>query len=176
MSAIEFHCEHCGKHIRAPHDAGGTHGKCPACHQSVYIPLADDELEPMGLAPVDDSEERRVTELIDEERKLTHELLQERELKRGGAASEAASKPTPRQAAPAPAMTDHDLEHLAGEYVAMMASGRLAEAEKLAATIRRQGARAKPIVEHLMADELPPVGAENVPRPVILGFLKQLLG
>ncbi|MCA9243938.1 MAG: hypothetical protein KDA32_08300 [Phycisphaerales bacterium] len=174
MNAIEFHCEHCGKHIRAPHSAGGTHGKCPSCHQDVYIPTPDDELAPMDLAPMDESEERRVSRLIEEERQLTHELLHERDVKRPG--DKTPPKPPTRPASEEPLLSDHDLEHLAGEYVAKMAAGRLAEAEKLAATIRRHGARAKPIVEHLMADELPPVGAESVPRPVILGFLKQLLG
>ena len=44
--SIEIHCDHCGKLIKAPDDAGGQRGKCPYCHQSVYVPApnaGDDE-------------------------------------------------------------------------------------------------------------------------------------
>ena len=50
---ISFHCEHCGKKIEAPDAAGGKWGKCPGCHNKVYVPAnkptqPDDELR---LAP-----------------------------------------------------------------------------------------------------------------------------
>ena len=47
---IEFHCPKCGKHIKAPKEAAGKNGKCPACHQSVYVPTPDDEIEPLWRA------------------------------------------------------------------------------------------------------------------------------
>ena len=50
--AITFHCEHCGKKIEAPNSAGGKWGKCPACHNKLYVPdlYPDEELK---LAPID---------------------------------------------------------------------------------------------------------------------------
>jgi DNA-directed RNA polymerase subunit RPC12/RpoP len=36
--AITFHCGHCGKKIEAPDSAGGKWGKCPSCHNKVYVP------------------------------------------------------------------------------------------------------------------------------------------
>ena len=63
--SIKFHCEYCGKKIDAPDTAGGKRGKCPACHNKIYVPQidADDELK---LAPVDETEEERQKRLLDE--------------------------------------------------------------------------------------------------------------
>ena len=38
---ISFHCAHCGKKMEAPDDAGGKWGKCPRCHNKLYVPSAD---------------------------------------------------------------------------------------------------------------------------------------
>ena len=54
---IEFHCSHCGHKVKAPDDAAGKRGKCPACKNSVYIPTPSEDLEPLTLAPLDTKEE-----------------------------------------------------------------------------------------------------------------------
>ena len=56
--SIKFHCEHCGKRIDAPDTAGGKWGKCPSCHNKVYVPQPEDGDEPLTLAPVDETEEQ----------------------------------------------------------------------------------------------------------------------
>ncbi len=61
--SIELHCPKCAKLIRAPDNAGGKRGKCPYCKESIYIPLRPDEAEEIGIAPIDEEEERRVKEL-----------------------------------------------------------------------------------------------------------------
>ena len=81
--AINFHCDHCGKEIRAADSAGGKWGKCPSCHNKLYVPnlnIADE----LTLAPVDESEEEKKKRLMAETYKLTHDILQERELPADG--------------------------------------------------------------------------------------------
>ncbi len=76
---ISFHCEHCGKKIEAPDTAGGKWGKCPACHNKVYVPASktaqpDDELR---LAPLDTEEEIRHRKMLAEEARLRQDILKE---------------------------------------------------------------------------------------------------
>ena len=87
--SIEFHCEHCGKSVRAPDETGGKHGKCPSCHQSVYIPMPSDQVEPLDISPVDQTEERERARLRKEALQLQRDLLEERELPKGLAAQPA---------------------------------------------------------------------------------------
>ena len=56
---ISFHCEHCGKKIEAPDTAGGKWGKCPACHNKVYVPANNPPDDELRLAPIDTEEERK---------------------------------------------------------------------------------------------------------------------
>ena len=59
---ITFHCEHCGKKIEAPDSAGGKWGRCPACHNKVYVPgLSSDEK--LKLAPVDEEYQTKQKQL-----------------------------------------------------------------------------------------------------------------
>jgi len=166
--SIEFHCNHCGKLVRAPADAGGKHGKCPACHQSVYIPMPSDQIEPLDLAPVNDQEERQRAELLQESLELERRLLAERDLGREAAA------PPPRPAADQVLPPEVDAESLVFQYVEAMAAGDLASAEDLADEIRRNMAVAEPVIQRLMMDELLPQRLANIPRPVLLAFLRQL--
>ena len=57
--AITFHCKHCGKKIEANEKAAGKWGKCPSCHNKIYVPNlnAEDDLK---LAPVDEEAERQI--------------------------------------------------------------------------------------------------------------------
>ena len=54
--AIIFHCPSCGKEIKAADNAGGKWGKCPKCHNKIYVPSIDPEKEEpeLKLAPVDE--------------------------------------------------------------------------------------------------------------------------
>jgi phage FluMu protein Com len=164
--AIELHCEHCGKLVKAPDDAAGKHGKCPTCHQSVYIPSAD--VEPLDLQPIDAAAEAAVRRAEEESRALQRALLKEREAgperagddsrNRGGQVLE------PRL----------DMETLIIEYAAAMASGDLNQAEQYAADIKRDMAKAEDVMQRLTVDEMPHELLVVIPRPVLVGFFKQL--
>ena len=47
--AIIFHCDHCGRKIEASDNTGGKWGKCPSCHNKIYVPNLniDDDLKLM---------------------------------------------------------------------------------------------------------------------------------
>ncbi|MHC4752575.1 MAG: hypothetical protein ACYTFW_22230 [Planctomycetota bacterium] len=54
--AIIFHCDHCGKKIEAADTAGGKWGKCPACHNKLYVPRPDSG-EELKLAPLNETDQ-----------------------------------------------------------------------------------------------------------------------
>ena len=82
--SIKFHCDHCGKKIDAPDGTGGRWGKCPACHNKVYVPQEDDEGE-LTLTPIDETEEERQKRLMAETFQLTQNILQEKDVPETGA-------------------------------------------------------------------------------------------
>jgi hypothetical protein len=166
--AIEFHCDHCGRLVRTSNENAGKRGKCPHCHLSVYIPTPSEELEPLRLAPVDESEQRARERALEESRALARKLREERE-------------PPPPEAPKAPApepigdvRLHTDLDELITEYALCMAGGRLSEAEDLAVQIRMDMQRANEYIQHVTMDELPPPRLAHIPRALLLGFLKQL--
>ena len=166
--SIEFHCEHCGKLVRAPDDTGGKHGKCPSCHQSVYIPMPSDQIEPLDISPVDQAEERERARLRQEALELQRNLLEERELPKGLATEPA----LPAAGTPLPPKLD--MQTLLIEYALAMAAGNLEQAEQLATDIRTDMRAAEETIQRMVADELPPEQLAQIPRPVLAGFFRQL--
>lgn len=166
--AIELHCDHCGTLVRAPDDAGGKHGKCPSCHQSVYIPMPSEKVEPLEIAPIDQSEEQERARLLQESLELQRRLMNERDLPRETAAHQPSSSPSQP---PPPRL---DMETLVIEYAQAMAAGNLEEAERLATDIRADLRAAEETIQRLVADELPPEQLAQIPRPVLAGFFRQL--
>lgn len=162
---IEFHCNFCGRLVRAPENAGGKHGKCPSCHQSVYVPTPADQIEVLGLAPVDPNDERERSRLLAEAQALQSSVLHDKSAGESGSAHSAA--------APQP-LSHEDVEHLVYNYVIRMAGGDLEEADKLARQLRRHAKLTEEVVDHITIDQLLPAPIANIPRPVVLAFLKQL--
>ena len=172
--SIELHCPQCEKLIRAPDNAGGKHGKCPYCEAKVYIPtpIKDDDL--LTLAPIDEAEERRERQLREEAIKYAAAFDKDADLKtvpgegtgsRGGAAA------SRRPQAPGEVVEVGDEVE---RFVLAMRDSKLDDAERIVNKLRRVGARARDYVEGLMLDPTPPP-IEDVPRPLVQGFLKSLL-
>lgn len=172
---IDLHCNHCGKHIRAPDEAGGKHGKCPYCKQDVYVPMAAAEVEEIPLAPLDEDHRRRERELADEDRRyqaaISHEDREPPE--KPGRESSAGAE----TAMPLPRPDDViDVPGLVVRYVLAMKDSKLDQADRIAAKLKGASAKTRDEVQRLMVDELPPAGLEGVPPAVYKGFLKTLLG
>lgn len=165
--AIEFHCDHCGKLVKTADEHAGKRGKCPHCHQSVYIPTPPDELEPLRLAPLDEGAERERHRLMQEAQQLAQKLRDEKDV----------PPEVPRAPLPEPVgdvRLSADMESLITEYLLCMSAGKLNEAEALAKDIRADIALADEFIQRLTMDELPPPRLAKIPRALLLGFLKQL--
>ncbi len=166
--AIEFHCSHCGNLVRSAREHAGKFGKCPHCHQAVYIPTPSEEIEPLRLAPVDEQARREAERQAEELRRLARSLHAER----------AEPPPEPPSASRPEPVSDvrlpSDMETLLTEYLICMAEGNLSQAEELASEIRKDLVRADEYIQRLTMDEILPARLAHIPRALLLGFLKQL--
>ncbi len=182
---IEFHCVHCQHLIRTGDEHAGRHGKCPFCHQSVYIPTPRDQLEPLELAPLDDNEERERERALRETRDITQAILRDKDKPEGAAARApvtppGAGKPARPSSAPAPSppaasgASAGDVETLIVDYAVCMFDGDLDEARSLAAQIATHRAAAERVVQRLIMDEVLPKPLARIPRAILNGYLKKL--
>lgn len=185
--SIELHCNHCGKLVKAPDEAAGKHGKCPSCHQMVYIPTPSTELETFDLAPVDTEFERRKQKLMEETHQLTKKILMDREglppEKPGDraerlAAQERASAEratTERTAARGGAtISSGQANDLVIRYAVAVAGGDVNEAEKLSAVLRQNHRLMDDAIQRVLSDEIPPPQLEKIPRALLVGIFKKL--
>lgn len=182
---IEFHCEHCQHVIKAPTDAGGKKGKCPRCQNVVYVPIAPEDSGEIPLSPVDEAEERRAREAERERREVEHRLLRERtmpgepargagrpgEAGRGAAAGRPGA--TTGRTSGESRTSDVDPRKIVAEFISAMAEGRLDAADRCAAELAQMKSRANAAIDAISSDDIG-TGLPKLPRPVLIGFLKQL--
>ena len=161
--AITFHCEHCGKKIEAPDNAGGKWGKCPACHNKLYVPdlSPGDELK---LAPIDEEEEERKRELMAETFQLTQDILLEREVPEGPV----------EPAFPVPKIADKELTKNIIMYLRQMADGDLDKAQRTADSIAPYGQQAVKILDQIAVSDMPEPELTDVPPQVLAGLIRNL--
>lgn len=167
--SIELHCPKCGKLIRAPDNAGGKHGRCPYCKESVYVPLPPAQEDEIGLAPVDNEEERRLEELRRESTQYIATVGHETE--------DVPDVGDPPPSGPAPVPIPGEVVDLGAEveaYLVAMRDSKLDEAEEVVGRLAQAGTQARDYVEGMMVDEMP-LQIENLPTPLANGFLKTLL-
>jgi len=161
--AIIFHCDHCGKKIEAPDNAGGKWGKCPACHNRLYVPSPDSD-EELKLAPIDESEEERKKRLMAETYKLTQDILQEREVP---------NEPT-EVVEPISGMGERELTKNIIMYLRQMADDELHEAQRTVGLIARHGPHAVKILERMALSEIPEPELMDIPRQVLSALIRTL--
>lgn len=171
--AIVFHCEHCGKKIEAPDSAGGKRGKCPACHNRVYVPAPKAEDEALHLAPIDDSEEQQRKQMMTETFNLTEQLLKEK------IAPDIPSEEIPAPEGglsiiPLPGMDDNALEKSVIQYLHYMAEGELDQAAKLEEGITSSGKRANHILEQIALNQITDAKLSALPPQVLSALIRQL--
>lgn len=170
--SIEFHCDHCARLIRAPAEASGKRGKCPYCHQSVYIPTPPENIEEIPLAPLDETEEMTRRRLDEERKRIEAQLRAERrppaEEGRGSAARGGASGSSTAGAA---ASEVHDM---VVDYLLLMRNSELVQAEAVLANLLKNRQLAREVVDRMAADAVPPAELAEVPPALFQGFLKNL--
>lgn len=159
--AIKFHCNFCGKKIEAPDTAGGKWGKCPACHAKLYVPLpmAEDELK---LAPIDETEEQRKRQLLQETFRLTQDILQER------------NAPEVAPAGPATDISQEQLTKHIFQYLRQMFTGDLDAAQKTADLIVPHRRKAIVLLDQIVRSKKRDPELEDIPLQVLSGLIRNL--
>jgi phage FluMu protein Com len=161
--AIVFHCEHCGKKVEASDGSGGKRAKCPACHNTVYVPSLDSD-EELKLAPIDKEEEEKRKELLNETYHLTQEILLEREVPDG----------PPGSGRPALEISEKELTKNIILYLRQMANGDLDDATRTADSIAPYGRQAVKILDKIAVSEMPEPELADVPPQVLSGMIRNL--
>jgi hypothetical protein len=161
--AIVFHCQYCGKEIKAADSAGGKWGKCPTCHNKLYVPSPDID-EDLKLAPLDTQDEEREKQLMAETHKLTQDILQEREIPDG--------PETPSEAIYE--LGDAELRKDIILYLRQMARGDLDEAERTSALIAPYRAKVIEIIDRIALSEIPEPELHDIPPTLLSGLIRNL--
>jgi DNA-directed RNA polymerase subunit RPC12/RpoP len=158
--AITFHCEHCGKKIEASDSSVGKWGKCPACHNKIYVPdlSSDEELK---LAPIDQTDEVRQKQLMDETFNLTKNILLEKEIPADSAASVSD-------------ISDRDLTIHIITYLRQMADGQLEQAEETAKLLTPCDSRTVKLLDKIALSEVPEPELADIPSQVLSGLVRRL--
>ena len=166
---ISFHCELCGKKIEAPDTAGGKWGKCPACHNKVYVPANTPPDDEFRLAPIDTEEERRRKKMAAEVDRLREKILDEKDVPEEGVV------PKDQPAAPEPGdLSNAELTTFIISYLRQMADGELDLAEQTAKTILSNGQNAIRPLEKIALSEIPEPEIADIPQQVLSGLIKSL--
>ena len=163
--AIRFHCDHCGKEIKAADEAGGKWGKCPSCHSKIYVPNLNIQ-EELSVAPLDESDEEKEKRLMAETYALTQDILKERELPEGAT----------QISGPGSAMGEKELTTNIIMYLRQMADGFLDEAEATALAITSDSVHAVAILDKIALSDIPEPELADVAPQVLAGLIRTLRG
>jgi hypothetical protein len=162
---IKFQCSLCGKKIEAPDSAGGKWGKCPGCHNKVYVPQPISEEDELKLAPIDETDEQKQKQLMQETFDLTREILQENPVPE----AEAGSSP-----AGGPDISEEKLTEIIIRYLRQMAGGDLDDAQRTAELIVPHRRKAGPILDEFLHNQAPDPELEDIPKQVLSGLIRNL--
>ena len=166
--SIIFHCNHCGKKIETADSSGGKWGKCPACHNKVYVPdLGASEEDELKLAPLDLEEEKHKKELMAETFQIEQAILAEREVADGKKNSNT-EKPKPAE------ISEKDLTRRVINYLRMMADGEIGDADKIARVLRNYSKGAVVILDRIAMSDIPEPELSDIPGQVLSGFIRNL--
>ena len=159
--SIVLHCHHCGKKISAPDGTGGKYGKCPSCHNEVYIPGLDED-EELTLAPMDEDELKQKDELMNQTHELTQDILRQRQ-----------EPDAPQDSSQE--ISDRELRKHIILYLRLMADGELELAQETAEKIISHRALAKNIFDTIAVNEMPEPELADIPREVLTEFIKNFI-
>jgi hypothetical protein len=162
---ISFACEHCGKRVEAPEEAGGRRGRCPYCKNSCYIPSPVREEDLIDLAPEDAEEERRRKREVEALRRQDRALIADT-----GERPEGAPEPIEQRETLKP----EDLHHFIVNYVLDLSHSQLERAQKHLAELKKVKRMARAEVDRFLAGDLLEPALDAVPAKLRMGFLNQL--
>ena len=160
--SITFHCVHCNNKITAKDESAAKWGICPVCHNKIYIPDLNAEIDDLKLSPVDEEEEKKKKELMAETYQLTRDILQERE------------KPVSKGGTYQGVLDDKVLVARIVNYLRKMKDGKLAEAEAVADQITPYGPQAIQLLDKIASGEILEADLNYIPQAVLVTLLRNL--
>jgi hypothetical protein len=159
---IQFHCEHCGKKIEAPDNAGGKWGKCPRCHNKVYVPQLETGGDELKLAPIDEGEAIRQRQLMAETFEITQNILEEKTLPETPGSGQNSD------------MSEEQLTEIVIRYLRQMYEGDLEDAQRTSELIVAHRRKVKGIVEQIAASDPPDPELMDIPQQVLSALIRNL--
>ena len=168
---IRVTCEHCNHAIKAPLKAAGRRGKCPHCHNSVYIPTPQSERDEIPLE-LDDQDTRAAAEGLKKEAMEIAAAI--------GRETKEVPQPAviPHQESPAPqktALNATEINDLIIRYLLAMQVSELERAETLVAELKGAARQAKSKIQQMMVDAMRPDAVRSMADGLYQGFLRKLL-
>ena len=158
---IQFHCEHCGKKIEAPDNTGGRWGKCPRCHNKVYVPQLDDGDE-LKLAPLDENEDLRRRQLMAETFEITKNILEEKNVPETSIASQNSD------------ISDEKLTEIVIRYLRQMYEGDLDDAQRTSELIVSHRRKVRGVLDQIATSDPPDPELLDIPQQVLSGLIRNL--
>jgi len=162
--SIKFHCEYCGNQISAKDESAGKWGTCPACHNKLYIPDLNADIDDLTLAPIDEEAEKKQKELMVETYRITQDIMHFKD--------EAKEEKGP--AVGYVSMGYKELNEAVVTYLVRMASGDLEGAKVYEAHISQHGKDAIDIIDQISVSEIPEPELMNIPNVVLSRLIKDL--
>ena len=161
---ISFHCKYCSKKIEASEKSAGKWGRCPSCHNKIYVPDLNAEIDDLKLAPGDKTEEAKKQQLMQGTYELEQNILQERESPNNKKST--VSKP--------PEISNQQLEQNIISYLRQVANGDLGKAEQILSSITPYSFQSRKILDRMAVSDMPEPELEDVPPQVLAGLIRQL--
>lgn len=168
--AIKFHCQYCGKKIEASDKAAGKRGKCPSCHNKIYVPNLNVDGD-LKLKPVDEEEERRKKELMNETYQLECTILSQKESDSADSSESSSSDNTSSGS-----ISKKDLESTVVNCLRNMIDGRLSEVNKVIPELAKYRSEVLEIVDRIAVDQSSYPKLNEVPQRVLAGFIRDFRG
>lgn len=161
--SISFHCEQCGKKVKAPDTAGGKWGACPQCQHRCYIPMPISPDEPeLKLAPVDESEESRIERMMKEAHSVTQFILHETQPIEGGVGEEEAAQQA----------EEKQVIKTCIVYLRQMVDGELMIAEKTLEELKAHKKAALHVLARMARAERPEPELADIPDRIFRGLVR----
>ncbi len=165
--AITFHCEHCGKEIKTKEENGGKRAKCPYCKNTIYVPkpVSEKEVEELKLEPVDEEEEKRKRELLNQTYRIQEDILSQKEVPAKGAETGGEEERN---------IGEPELKSLIINFIRQSANGNMHDAEATVKKMRPHSRQALDLLDDMATSDVLEGELDDIPPGVLSGYIRNL--